>query len=361
MGWHTQDEIDKMKADGTKQAYGDAASAAYNMVASWDISTVIAIGVMGFIGAMTLFVGEMCLHRYGVNLDISFSMYIIIPIVLVILSKILFAFFEGLMLPVAALMCIIFLGCTGLLFFTGNGSLAPDFRTVKFLSNDQAIHPLYAPSAEAERITTFGTRADLDGGVIGENNGWLLVEIGGGIGIEGAWGWVKAEDVSIKNGEMPRLLQRATVISNTLNIRQFPRMLAGRDLNLSEDGILPQAVKGDIVYVTGEEKNGFVPICMVKGRGLIRGYALVNSLSIEGLDEEGSKELVPPDGIPATTVGSYNMRSGEYNSARYAAKTITSDDTVILLDPEPSENGWMHVWFDGEEGWLSRRAFDIDQ
>jgi hypothetical protein len=330
-----QEAREARQLEENTKAYMDAAGAVHDWVNSWSPQALISFFCVGVVGFFTILLITAALRRYGVNVKLPLIGCGIIAAVAAFVCKFLFQLFQKIMIPVIGLVFIVLAG-TGLsLSITGNGSLTKTFNTLNAKMNGQSITPRAAPQANAGELETYRSGDKTGAKIMGVYGDWLLANIGP------QWGWIGAEEVAIQNGKKTRPLQAVQVISNTLNIRDFPRMTAARDENKAE--------KGDAVYVMGKEKRGWVPVCFVKDGNLSKGYALASSLAIEGA---GAKTLTPPQGTPTVADKNRTMQSGRYIAANFTAKRIKAGETYILLDPKPTKSGWYHVWFDGEEGWI---------
>jgi uncharacterized protein YgiM (DUF1202 family) len=366
--------------DDTKAAYGGAADAAYNMVSSWSIQTTFAICGVGLVGTLALVMASTIPSSLGIYINWSIKGYLIFIVILVIASKILFHIFPWLMKRVITAILALLLASLIVPRFIGTGSMTAAFKTQKATVNSAEAGLRAAPSANAEVLQTLKQGRSL--GVVGVTpDGWMRVVlpieykpskpgepnedhwdfiewITGSNTIKGS-GWINVEQVTTNNGAQPRTIQNAQVISNTLNMRYFPRINAGRTgTALTETGEwIPPADKGDTVQVLGPERNGWVPVFTGNGKKVCNGYALASSLAIEGA---ATKALTLPHGTPATAAKDVNMQLARRHAEFFTAKRIKKGEAVILLDPKPTKNEWYHIWFDGEEGWVGTYTIKLN-
>jgi tetratricopeptide (TPR) repeat protein len=317
--------------------------------------------VFGIISAALMGVGLYVLQRYGFAVSMSIFQIIITTICVTIVSIFLFRF-----LPVR-IVCMILaplllLGSIASLFITGNGLFTSDFKMNPVTLTGMQTEILIEPQADAElRHSLPISSSPVEANAMGEYNDWLLVGFDELLGLPGIpQGWIQSDGYTTKKeGETLRQFQAATVISNNLNIRDFPRIESKRTLNAAQ--------KGDTVYTWGTEDDGWIPVVVVKkiigfvtSYSTIYGYALANNVYVEGSEKSSSNSLTIPEGEPMTVNADRDMRSSRRNPSRHVSKNVKEGETVIVLDPNPTEAGWVHIWFDGEVGWIGKSALGVE-
>jgi len=129
--------------------------------------------------------------------------------------------------------------------------------------------------------------------------------------------------------------------------------------------VLQSAKKGDMIIVTGKERDGWVPVYYLfhdahqRAKSVI-GYVPADNIFIDdGVGTKPPNTLVAPQGEAITMHKNAFLKSGRYNSSRFNLKEIKEGERFIKL-AEPTEKGWIKAWFDGVEGWMAVRDVKLE-
>jgi len=149
----------------------------------------------------------------------------------------------------------------------------------------------------------------------------------------------------------PASLQTGRPVTNTLVMHSHP-------LQLSR--IVALVNRNDVVAVAGEERDGFLPILFAEqgyGLNIIEGYALAEHINIGA--ERKSVPIAPSGRTATVNTDNRAMRSSKHTSHDHfnLIKILNKGDRVVVLE-EADKNGWVKVWFDGQEGFAGSRSLD---
>jgi len=314
-------------------------------------STLIAV-CSAFVTGGLIFLGWALFDNYGFKVTLQlwhFLFAIGFGVLLLIINRYVS---KTLMIVLSTLPAVLFLLLGAVYMFTGNSEAKKEFKMHRATVNAAELILRVEPSQNAEEVLTLKKDEKLRAlGVT--KDGWVLIKPDNHFLRRG---WAKEEDISVNSGNL-KTIQTAQVISNTLKIHKYPRLLS--------EPVVQTASKGDKIIVTGEERKGWVPVYYIsyndyQQASSVIGYVLASNIFVD--DGSGTKAPngpVAPEGRTGTVKKDAHLKSGQYNSPRFNVKEIKEGETFIILD-EANSKGWFRAWYDGIEGWVARRDVKVD-
>ena len=339
----------------TRAAYGSAAQGYVNFLekpGNFEGAATILVGIFA-----TIPIGLMNSYNLTLNLNRIGIPAIICAIVLGVAQKFIAMVNRTLSIMILFFVSIVAMVGFVLVFFTGTGPMAKDFKTVQATITANELYLYQEPSSRGAAVDR-SARSGIDKArVYGVTaDGWALISWGSDI----KFGWVKSDSLSFETNKQPRAIKTGRVITNQLSVHSYSRQHS----KVENDPYKPPKKNG-LVAILGDERDGFLPLIYINYEGMlpssVEGYALAKHIFIDG----GTKQDAPqaPAGQTGTIIKGTNVplrstRSMRQKTANMLRVMIEGEKVVVLAKID--EKGWYRAWYDGQEGYIGSYNLKVE-